>query len=306
MNIDNFFKSKIKSTFHNVDWANNFSPKVDGGVHHIQQDDANSFYVAKKWTDNSKEYGYIAIMNMLDGDKIEEWSDDTLPTNHSWDNEWLPCQQLFEQRVNEVEDRVSNVQTTVTSESEDTDIVNYQQELISAIDIFSQANTSLDNAGEKTENSLFDIAKILVSAKNEFGKGRDNKKKFTDLKNFTIEKLGKKSIGNMNKAIKVASDERIAYHKDRLPNRFSVLYAITSLDDDQFNQLLQNDEITPAITRQELLEKVKEIKGVSKPIRYTIKPTETDVLEVTAEDISKLKDALAVLGWTIVKRAEKA
>ena len=110
----------------------------------------------------------------------------------------------------------------------------------------------------------------------------------------------------MNKAIKVASDERIAYHKDRLPNRFSVLYAITSLDDDQFNQLLQNDEITPAITRQELLEKVKEIKGVSKPIRYTIKPTETDVLEVTAEDISKLKDALAVLGWTIVKRAEKA
>jgi hypothetical protein len=305
MNIDNFFKSKIKSTFHNVDWANNFSPKVDGGVHHIQQDDTNSFYVAKKWTDNSREYGYIAIMNLLDGEKIEAWSDDTLPTNHSFDNEWLPCQQLFEQKVNEVEsaaeDRVSNVQTTVTSELEDTDIANYQQELISAIDIFSQANTSLDNAGEKTENSLFDIAKILVSA----DKKLDNKKKFTNLKKFTIEKLGKKSIGNMNKAIKVASDERIAYHKDRLPNRFSVLYALTSLKDDQFNQLLQNDEITPSITRQELLEKVKEIKGASKPIRYTIKPTETDV-EVTAEEISKLKDALAALGWSIVKRAEKA
>jgi hypothetical protein len=298
MNIDNFFKSKIKSTFHNVDWANNFSPKVDGGVHYIQQDDANSFYVAKKWTANSKEYGYIAIMNLLDGEKIEEWSDDTLPTNHSWDNEWLPCQQLFEQKVSEVEDRVSNVQT----EPEDIDIANYQQELISAIDIFSQANTSLDNAGEKTENSLFDIAKILVSA----DKKLDNKKKFTQLKKFTIKKLGEKSIGNMNKAIKVARDERIAYHKDRLPNRFSVLYAITSLDNDQFNQLLQNDEITPAITRQELLEKVKEIKGARKPIRYTIKPTtETDV-EVTAEDISKLKDTLAVLGWTIVKRAEKA
>jgi hypothetical protein len=305
--IDRFFKSQIRTVFHNSEWINKFNLNVDGSIHDIEQGDSNGFYVAKKWTYKSKEYGYISVMNTSSGSKTSECSHKG--SSESSKEQWLQCQTDFDKKVAEYEIKTNSYQhqDKPIETKQDIDItIKYKQQITSAIDIFSQANTSLDYAGEKTENSLFDIAKILVAAKQELGTGRDNKKKFTTLKEFTTTKLGNKSIGNMNKAIKVASDSRIATHQDKLPNRFSVLYALTSLNDEMFNQLLQDGEISPSITRERLLEKVKEIKGESKSksIQFTIKPSQK-LVAIVEDDLTKLKKVLASAGWEIVTKKVK-
>ena len=110
----------------------------------------------------------------------------------------------------------------------------------------------------KSEQNLYEIAKVLVEASEKFGEER--KKLFVKLKKDTTIELGSGSR-NLNKAVKVASDKRIQNNVERLPAAFSALYSLTSLNDEQFDKLLEDENVNAKIIRDVLLDKVKAIKG---------------------------------------------
>jgi membrane-associated HD superfamily phosphohydrolase len=138
---------------------------------------------------------------------------------------------------------------------EDEDFKNYSERLRPlAKDASKTAN--------KSDQNLYEIAKVLVEANQKFGE--DRKKLFIKLKKETTADLGSSSR-NLNKAVKVAGDTRIQKNADRLPNAFSALYSLTSLNDEQFGKLLEDKNVDTKITRDVLLDKVKKIKSSETP-----------------------------------------
>jgi hypothetical protein len=165
----------------------------------------------------------------------------------------------------------------------------------------------------KSDQNLYEIAKVLVEANQKFGE--DRKKLFIKLKKETTADLGSSSR-NLNKAVKVAGDTRIQKNADRLPNAFSALYSLTSLDDEQFGKLLEDGNVTAKITRDILLDKVKAIKGSKTPLEAEkdeqvlekiLKkiPEKFLVIKLNdgfelSDDVSKeLKDALEMTKWSV-------
>jgi hypothetical protein len=126
------------------------------------------------------------------------------------------------------------------------------------LDKLSPLIKEASNATNKSEKSIYDIAKILVDAESKL---KDKRKKyFVRLKLETTTKLGSSSR-NLNKAIKVSKDKRIQANAEKLPNSFSALYLLTSLTDDQFNNLLTDKDVNSKITRDNLDAKIKAIMG---------------------------------------------
>lgn len=118
------------------------------------------------------------------------------------------------------------------------------------------------------------------------------------MKSEVAEKLKAISTRNLNKAIKVASDPRIQKYQSRLPVAHTVLYSLTSLNNDEFEKLLENEDLTPNTIREYLLGKVNEIKGKKqKPKKYTI--TRIDEIEASDKDIKDLKQFLESKGWEL-------
>lgn len=165
----------------------------------------------------------------------------------------------------------------------------------------------------KSDQNLYEIAKVLVEANEKFGE--DRKKLFIKLKKETTADLGSSSR-NLNKAVKVAGDKRIQNNADRLPNAFSALYSLTSLDDEQFDKLLEDENVTAKITRDVLSDKVKVIKGSKTPpepekdeqiLEKILKKISKKYLVIKlndsvelSDDVSKeLKDALEMTQWSV-------
>lgn len=165
----------------------------------------------------------------------------------------------------------------------------------------------------KSDQNLYEIAKVLVEANEKFGE--DRKKLFIKLKKETTADLGSSSR-NLNKAVKVAGDKRIQNNADRLPNAFSALYSLTSLDDEQFDKLLEDENVTAKITRDVLSDKVKVIKGSKTPpepekdeqiLEKILKKISKKYLVIKLNDsvelsdaVSKeLKDALEMTQWSV-------
>jgi hypothetical protein len=120
----------------------------------------------------------------------------------------------------------------------------------------------VSKTSNKSEQNLYEIAKVLVEASEKFGE--DRKTLFIKLKKETTADLGSSSR-NLNKAVKVAGDTRIQKNADRLPTAFSALYSLTSLNDEQFDKLLEDKNVDTKITRDVLLDKVKKIKSSETP-----------------------------------------
>lgn len=143
-------------------------------------------------------------------------------------------------------------------------------------------------ATNKSEKSIYDIAKILVNAESKLTNKR--KKYFVGLKLETTTKLGSSSR-NLNKAIKVSKDKRIQDNAEKLPNSFSTLYLLTSLTDDQFDKLLTDTDVNSKITRDKFAEKIKAITG-KKSIKSDITKL-TELLEkINGYALIKLNDGL--------------
>jgi len=191
-----------------------------------------------------------------------------------------------------------------TKTIEDEDFKSYSERL-------RQLTKDTSRITDKSDKSLYEVAKILVEAQQKFGENR--KKLFVKLKKETTEDLGSSSR-NLNKAVKVASDKRIQKHSDRLPTAFSTLYSLTSLDDEQFDKLLEDENVSSKITRDVLSDKVNQIKGKKDKVSEAEKVNQLlkkipekylmiklgDGIELT-DDVSKeLQDALEMTKWSVV------
>jgi hypothetical protein len=142
--------------------------------------------------------------------------------------------------------------------------------------------------------------------------GNDGEKKFKATKKETAKKLGSSRVRNFNKAFKVAISERIKDNQHRLPQRFSVVYPLTSVSDEIFASLLEDKTLTPNTTRDELAKKIRDLKKGSQEEKAESKPTVIDIpsgyliikseLEFNFVDeslMNELKTKLDQLGWSI-------
>jgi hypothetical protein len=176
----------------------------------------------------------------------------------------------------------------------------------------------VSKTSNKSEQNLYEIAKVLVEASDKFGEER--KKLFVKLKKETTTDLGSGSR-NLNKAVKVAGDKRIQKNADRLPTAFSALYSLTSLNDEQFDKLLEDKNVDTKITRDVLLDKVKKIKNSGTqteaekeeqilekilkkiPKKYLVVKL-NDYIELSDEASKELKDVLLEMTkWSVYQPA---
>jgi hypothetical protein len=176
----------------------------------------------------------------------------------------------------------------------------------STIKSINKQYKNLENNEEQVNSAIFKVAKILATVKDSMFMTA-GKKHFSSLKKQAVSKLSNdNSTRTLNKAIRVASDKRILANQHKLPNTYSVLYSLTSLSNDEFEKLLKDEDVTPDITRNQLIDKVNEIKGKElklKPQKYTI--TRTNEIEASDDHIEELKTFLESKGWTLKKTQSK-
>jgi hypothetical protein len=171
----------------------------------------------------------------------------------------------------------------------------YTKKISITLETFDELSKKLENDEEQVNSKIYSVAKILSAAKEE---AKLEKKFFSKLKKEVSEKLKAISTRNLNKAIKVASDSRIQKYQSRLPIAHTVLYSLTSLSDDEFDKLMNDDDVTPDKTREDLLGKVREIKGKKQQSqKYTI--TRISGTKASGKDIRELKKILESKGWGI-------
>ena len=190
-----------------------------------------------------------------------------------------------------------------------TNIKNFESEIDELVDKFQSTEIEYDEVSITAETSLFEIAKVLARIKAVLG--NDGEKDFKSLKKHTSKKLGSNRVRNFNKAFKVAISERIEKNKDRLPQRFSVVYPLTSVSDEIFASLLEDKTLTPNTTRDELAKKIKDLKKASQskaepksksievPVGYLMIKSEVDFNVSDESFMNELTAKLEELGWSI-------
>jgi|LakMenE18May11ns_1017448.scaffolds.fasta_scaffold9573031_1 hypothetical protein len=189
-------------------------------------------------------------------------------------------------------------------------IKDFENEINSLIDEFQSTASQYDEVSITTETSLFNIANVLAEMK--VALGNDGEKKFKATKKETAKKLGSSRVRNFNKAFKVAISERIKDNQHRLPQRFSVVYPLTSVSDEIFASLLEDKTLTPNTTRDELAKKIRDLKKGSQeekaeskhtvidiPSGYLIIKSELEFNFVDESLMNELKTKLDQLGWSI-------
>jgi len=187
-------------------------------------------------------------------------------------------------------------------------IKDFENEIYSLIDEFQSTASQYDEVSITTETSLFNIANVLAEMK--VALGNDGEKKFKATKKETAKKLGSSRVRNFNKAFKVAISERIKDNQHRLPQRFSVVYPLTSVSDEIFASLLEDKTLTPNTTRDELAKKIKDLKkgsqstskksnSIKVPDGYLMIKSEVGFNVGDESLMSELKNKLHELGWSI-------
>jgi hypothetical protein len=190
----------------------------------------------------------------------------------------------------------------------------YTKQIEDTLETVDELSKKLKNAEKKLQydeeqvnSKIYSVAKILSAAREEATQQKDEKlekKLFAKLKKQVSEKFKAISTRNLNKAIKVASDPRIQRYQSRLPVAHTVLYSLTSLSNAEFDTLMDDENVTPNKTREDLLKIVREIKGKEpQPKKYII--TRISETEASEKDIEDLKKDLESKGWDIKDSATK-
>lgn len=143
---------------------------------------------------------------------------------------------------------------------------------------------------------FLELGKILYQANENL-----NKKLFSELKQKVAAQLGKSGMSNINKVYRIAENQALHGYFDRLPKGWGTLSIVASLKPKELEVLMEDESITPDITREELTKRVRIAQG------YTPKPKPI-IIEMDSEDaesIEKVEDILKRSGWKIVRPAEK-
>lgn len=180
----------------------------------------------------------------------------------------------------------------------------YTSEIEVTLETLDKLSEELKNNEEQVNSKIYAVAKILSTAreeaKDEATRLKDEKlekKLFSQLKSQVVKKFNASSRRNLDKAIKVASDKRISENQNRLPVAHTVLYSLTSLTNEEFERLLEDEDVTPNTSREDLLKKIRGIKGKEQKKQYTIFPAHEN--KASDKDIKELEKILESKGWKL-------
>jgi hypothetical protein len=138
-----------------------------------------------------------------------------------------------------------------------------QPELLNLIDEVSNKSDISDETFLKLGDQLVDIAQQISNSDYINGDEKKAKKVFIAVKKATAERAKAFDVNTINKVVKVSRNEKIKEYRKSgtLPNRWGTLYLLTSLTNEQIDDLVTKNNVTKNITRIEMSKFVNEMKG---------------------------------------------
>jgi hypothetical protein len=167
---------------------------------------------------------------------------------------------------------------------------------------------------QNSDEPLLSLGKELSRAYSDIETEVKDKKQankiFIEMKKQAAERMDVFDVTTINKVVKIARNETISKYKDegKLPNRWSTLALLTSLEDDDIESLIAKNYITANTSRRDL-----KVILDSSGLKASKKPKEkaqTITLErignkhISPKDIEALEQAVLILNWK-VKTSDK-
>jgi hypothetical protein len=170
---------------------------------------------------------------------------------------------------------------------------------------------NVDNSIGRQDETLLALGDKLAEIKLQISIDNDNDERktkniFNAIKKETASKLKSTDITTINKLVKITTNVKISQyrHENKIPNRWGTLALLTSLKDEQIEELVTSGEINNSITRTQLKQIVDNAKQIIKTPRASLVIINEVKQSIDDDDIDSLNSILSSLGWRVRKKVK--